>query len=123
MRKILLVEDELILRETYQMILSSQPYRCDVADNGRVALEKCETQDYDLILLDLMMPTMNGVEFLENFKKLEEMKTKIIILSNLSSGKELERTRELGVMRSLLKSDLSPSQLIATIRYELDAAR
>ncbi len=123
MRKILLVEDEPILRETYQIILSTQPYRCDVADNGKVALEKCETQDYDLILLDLMMPTMNGVEFLENFKKLEEMKTKIIILSNLSSGKELERTRELGVMRSLLKSDLSPSQLIATIRYELDAAR
>ena len=123
MRKILLVEDEPILRETYQIILSTQPYRCDVADHGKVALEKCETQDYDLILLDLMMPTMNGVEFLENFKKLEEMKTKIIILSNLSSGKELERTRELGVMRSLLKSDLSPSQLIATIRYELDAAR
>lgn len=123
MRKILLVEDEPILRETYQIILSTQPYRCDVADNGKVALEKCETQDYDLILLDLMMPTMNGVEFLENFKKLEEMKTKIIILSNLSSGKELERTRELGVMRSLLKSDLSPSQLIATIRYELDATR
>ena len=123
MRKILLVEDEPILRETYQIILSTQPYRCDVADNGKVALEKCETQDYDLILLDLMMPTMNGVEFLENFKKLEEMKTQIIILSNLSSGKELERTRELGVMRSLLKSDLSPSQLIATIRYELDAAR
>ena len=123
MRKILLVEDEPILRETYQIILSTQPYRCDVADNGKVALEKCETQDYDLILLDLMMPTMNGVEFLENFKKLETMKSKIIILSNLSSGKELERTRELGVMRSLLKSDLSPSQLIATIRYELDAAR
>ena len=123
MRKILLVEDEPILRETYQIILSTQPYRCDVADNGKVALEKCETQDYDLILLDLMMPTMNGVEFLENFKKLEEMKTKIIILSNLSSGKELERTRELGVMRSLLKSDQSPSQLIATIRYELDAVR
>ena len=123
MRKILLVEDEPILRETYQIILSTQPYRCDVADNGKVALEKCETQDYDLILLDLMMPTMNCVEFLENFKKLAEMKTKIIILSNLSSGKELERTRELGVMRSLLKSDLSPSQLIATIRYELDAAR
>ena len=73
MRKILLVEDEPILRETYQIILSTQPYRCDVADNGKVALEKCETQDYDLILLDLMMPTMKGVEFLENFKKLEEM--------------------------------------------------
>ena len=123
MRKILLVEDEPILRETYQLILSTQPYICDTASDGRVALELCKKQKYDLILLDLMMPIMNGVQFLENFGNLDEMKSRIIILSNLSSGAELERARELGVMRNLLKSDLSPKQLIATIRYELDASK
>lgn len=122
MRKILVVEDEPILRDTYQMILSTQPYICDVATDGRDALEKCERQKYDLILLDLMMPIMNGVQFLESYAKLDDMKSHIIILSNLSSGAELDRARELGVMRSLLKSDLSPKQLIAAIRYELDAS-
>lgn len=120
-RKILVVEDEPILRDTYQLILSTQPYICEVATNGREALEKCAQQKYDLILLDLMMPVMNGVQFLENFPELETMKPHIIILSNLSSGAELDRARELGVVRSLLKSDLSPKQLIAAIRYELDA--
>lgn len=123
MRKILIVEDELVLRETYQIILSTQPYACDVAADGKEALDKCEDKKFDLILLDLMMPVMNGVEFLENYKQLNEMKSKIIILSNLSSGKEISRARELGVHRNLVKSELSPKQLIATIRYELEAGK
>lgn len=121
MRKILLVEDEPILRETYQLILSTQPYICDVAYNGQMALEMCKAQTYDLILLDLMLPIMGGIDFLENLENLDDMKSKIIIISNLSAGKEINRAHELGVLRSLIKADLSPRQLISAIRYELEA--
>lgn len=120
MRKILIVEDEPVLRETYQIILSTQPYICDVALNGQMALDMCAKTDYDLILLDLMMPIMSGVEFLENYDKLDEMKSRIIILSNLSSGTELDRAYDLGVQRNLVKSDLSPKDLINAIRYDLE---
>ena len=121
MRKILVVEDEPILRETYETIISTQPYICHVASNGRVALEMCKDRDYDLILLDIMMPVMDGVDFLENYEKLPEMVSRIVILSNLSSGKELERVRELGVTRNLVKADVSPKELISAIRYHLEA--
>ena len=120
MRRILLVEDEPVLRETYQIILSTQPYICDVATDGKMALELCAKNDYDLILLDLMMPIMNGVEFLEHYDKLEEMKSRIIILSNLSSGAELDRAYDLGVQKNLVKSDLSPTDLINAIRYDIE---
>jgi DNA-binding response OmpR family regulator len=122
MRKILIVEDEPILRETYQLILSSQPYLCDVACDGKEALELCKNKNYDLILLDLMMPIMNGVEFLENYTNLAGTKSKIIVLSNLSSGREVDRALELGAEKNFVKADLSPSQLIAAVRYDLDAS-
>lgn len=121
MRKILLVEDETILREVYLDILSTQPYICDFAENGKEALEKCQKKEYDLILLDIMMPIMNGIDFLKNYQKTEQMKNKIIIMSNLSSGKEIESAHSLGIQKTILKSDISPTQLIAAVRYQLAA--
>lgn len=97
MRKILLVEDDPVLSETYQLILSTQPYLCDYAENGKIALKMCKRKDYDLVLLDIMMPEMNGIEFIEKLDNLEFVESKIIVMSNLSSGKELDRVRELGV--------------------------
>ena len=119
MRKILLVEDEDILRETYETVLSTQVYDYDSAENGQVALYKCQNTNYDLILLDLMMPVMDGVAFLEHFMPSKPLLTKIIILSNLSSGKELDRALELGVCQNLIKADLSPKQLLEVLRNEL----
>lgn len=123
MHRILIVEDEPILKETYQLILSTQPYICEVASDGKAALAKCDEHTFDLILLDLMMPIMSGIEFLENYKHLHKMKSKIIVISNLSSGKELERARELGVHRNIVKADFSPKQLIAVINHELEASK
>ena len=122
MRKILLVEDDPMLREAYQMLLSTQPYDSDFAENGQVALEKCQAKQYDLILLDIMMPVMNGIVFIKNLPNLEEMRSKIIIMSNLSSGKEIEEANELGVQKHLLKANVSPAQLISEIRYHLEAS-
>ena len=120
MRKILLIEDEPVLQETYRMILSTQPYLCDYADNGLQALEKCKVKDYDLVLLDIMMPEMDGIEFLKNLDDEEFIKSKVIVMSNLSMGKEIDRVRDLGVEKIILKSDTSPKQLISIIRYHLD---
>lgn len=121
MRKILLVEDEEILRDTAEMILSTQPYISHVAHNGQDALEKCSRETYDLILLDLMMPVMSGVEFLKRFKENAPAHTKVLILSNLSSGKEFDQAMELGVSGSVLKTELTPKKMLSLIRYELEA--
>jgi CheY-like chemotaxis protein len=122
MRKILVVEDEPLLRETYQLILSTQPFAVDVAENGKVALQKCEEGEYDLILLDLMMPVLNGVQFMEQFMPSAPSKTRVIILSNLSGGPELEAAMRLGAVQSALKASLSPKDLISLVRYDLEAS-
>jgi len=121
MRKILLVEDEEILRDTYQLIIGTQPYILDVAQNGQEALAWCEKRQYDLILVDLMMPVMSGVQFLERFMPVKPSDTRVIVLSNLSSGRDYERAMELGVDRIVLKADTTPKELLSTIRYQLEA--
>lgn len=119
MRKILVVEDEPELRDTYELILTTEPYDVDIACNGKQALEKCKQKSYQLILLDLMMPIMDGVQFLENFKVEEHPNTKIVIISNLSMGEMLSKAMELGAQRSVVKADLTPKELLSLVRYEV----
>jgi two-component system copper resistance phosphate regulon response regulator CusR len=121
MRKILLVEDDEVLRETYAIILSTEPYQLDTAEDGEVALEKCSHTTYDLILLDLMMPGVDGAGFLERFMP-APTGTKVIVMSNLSSGDLHDKAMKLGADRSVVKADLTPKQLLAMIRYEVDAS-
>jgi len=120
--RILLIEDEEILRDAFSLILSTLPYEADTAANGKIALELCEKEPYDLILLDLMMPVMNGIDFLEEFTKTPHS-TKIIVMSNLSSSRLLETAMTYDVRRSILKSDMSPTSLVALIHEELNAPR
>lgn len=122
MRKILVVEDEPDLRDTYELILTTEPYEVSTASNGKIALELCDKKEFDLILLDLMMPIMDGVQFLEYFKTSDHPKTKIIIISNLSMGNMLTKAMKLGVLRNVVKSDLTPKQLISLVRYEVSAS-
>lgn len=122
MRKILVVEDEEILRETYEIILSTEPYLIDIASDGQEALNKCQKTRYDLILLDIMMPRVTGVEFLERIQKMDIGNPKIIVMSNLSSGTEIDSALKLGAHTNILKASLSPRQLLATVRYEVEAS-
>lgn len=119
MRKILVVEDEPELRDTYELILTTEPYDVSVAMNGKQALELCHNKTYDLILLDLMMPIMDGVQFLKQFHPDEHQGTKIIIISNLSMGEMLKNAMELGAQRSVVKADLTPKELLSLVRYEV----
>lgn len=119
MHKILVVEDEPLLRESYKIVLSTEPYHIDVASNGQEALEKAKDVAYDLILLDLMMPIVDGNGFLERFIPTAPARTKVIILSNLSSGDEISRALKLGAHKNVLKADVSPKQLLSMVRYEV----
>lgn len=119
MQKILIVEDEDILRETYRLILSSEPYDVVAVADGEEALALCQETNFDLVLLDLMMPNTDGVQFLEKYKAMGLPPLKVIVLSNLSSGDDLTKALELGAYKNVVKSDMSPRQLIAMVRHEL----
>lgn len=117
MHKILLVEDEKILRDAYAILLQAQDgMDVTIAVNGQEALDYCAHASFDLILLDLMMPVLDGVGFLEQANlKATSPNTKVIILSNLSSGEDLTRALHLGADRHAVKSDLGPNDIISLI--------
>lgn len=119
MPKILVVEDEDVLRDTYQLILSTEPYDITLASDGAQALALCKQTTFDLILLDLIMPNMDGATFIELLAKRQQPLPAIVILSNLSSGGELHKALALGARRNVVKADMTPRQLLALVRYEL----
>jgi DNA-binding response OmpR family regulator len=123
MSKILLVEDDSVIRDAYTILLRSQSYDLDVATNGEEALSFCKSKTYDLILLDLMMPVLDGVGFLKN-AKLDNVspQTRIVVLSNLSSGEEVVQAFSLGAHRQEIKSNLSPAGILSVIKEELSVA-
>jgi CheY-like chemotaxis protein len=116
MPKVLLVEDEDVLRDAYQEILQMSGAHVDFARNGVEALERCGSVTYDLILLDLMMPILDGVGFLKqaNLQKAAPQ-TKVVVFSNLSSGGDVLQAMELGADEHVLKSGLTPKDLLALV--------
>lgn len=118
MYNILLVEDDAVIREAFAIILSlSGGYTVTTAENGQVAIALCHKNTYDLILLDVMMPVLDGVGFLKEYTaKYQDVATKVVVMSNLSSGSELSIIQDFGVERSVLKSSLTPSKLLELVR-------
>lgn len=110
-KRVLLVEDFPIIQNLYSGPLTSHGYEVDIAGDGAVALERVAGKTYDFILLDLLMPNVNGIEFLEKFSE-RPKKTNIIILSDFDEDSTVQKAKSLGVKTYLLKSENTPSQLI-----------
>lgn len=118
--KILVVEDEELLREAYLKILSTHGFQVDSAPNGEVALKILPKFKPDIILLDILMPRVDGVDFLERAHLDKHYPlTKVIVFSNLSSQEKLNKIMTLGAIRHVLKASLSPQELIAEVESAL----
>jgi CheY-like chemotaxis protein len=120
MAKILIVEDEKALNEAYTIILTKEKHKVTSVFNGVQALEAVKKQTPDLILLDLRMPQMDGVEFLQNLKPLENYpKLKIIVFSNYDVQKDIDEAFKLGATRYMLKAWASPKELVRVVNDTL----
>lgn len=122
MPKILIVEDEKILREAYTILFAAQKdYDVSTAMNGIEALEFCKKAHYDLILLDLMMPMLDGIGFLKEASlTAKSPDTRVVIMSNLSTGSEIAQALQLGAHSHALKSDLAPKDVMMMVKRELN---
>ena len=117
MHKVLIVEDEDILRNAYVNVFKMEKFNVAEAANGQIALIQIEQVRPDIVILDVLMPVMNGIEFLEKVNLLKRYpKTKVLVLSNLSDKETVDQVITLGASKHLVKSSLSPSQLVATVR-------
>jgi DNA-binding response OmpR family regulator len=119
--KILIVEDEIALSEAYEMILRKAGYEVAVAADGGEAMKKAAQFKPQLILLDLRMPRVSGIEFLQQYKRpKDEAYVKIIVFSNLDSQQEIEEAYSLGADRYILKAWASPSELLKLVADSLN---
>jgi len=123
--RILVVEDEEILAEGIRDALTHAGYRVDVVHDGLAASERVESEDFDLVVLDIMLPKRNGFEVLEGIRA-KHNAVRVIILTALSDEKDVVRGLELGA-DGFVSKPFSPGELVARIdaqlrRREMDSA-
>jgi len=118
--KILLVEDDFFLADIYQTKLSIANYNVLVAQDGMDGLEQAQAQIPDLILLDIMLPKMDGLDVLKRLKADDKTKNiPVILLSNLGQEFVVNGGMSLGAVDYLVKSDLTPREVIDKIKKYL----
>jgi DNA-binding response OmpR family regulator len=116
-RRILIIEDEKPLREAFAFLLTSEGYEIELAENGRVGVEKLSGFAPDLVILDMLMPVMNGQEFLREANLAARTPpVRTLMLSNLSDPIAVDDAHGLGVTDTVLKADLSPAELVARVK-------
>lgn len=119
MSKILIVEDYANIQQVYQTALSFEGYDVTVAADGKEALEMVERQEPDLILLDLLMANVGGLEFLRMYEAPKHPHTKVIVISSLYSPELAKEVTDLGVHKYLIKSKFTPKELVEVIKDTL----
>lgn len=121
MAKILIVEDEKLLNEAYELVLKKEGYDVAAAFNGEEALELFAKHKPDLILLDLRMPKMDGVEFLKQLEaKGKHPELSVIVFSNYDEQKEIDEAFKHGATRYILKAWSSPKELVKVVHETLN---
>ncbi len=119
-KTILLVEDDIFVSDIYQTKISSEGYEVILAENGLEAIKKLEESVPDLILLDIIMPFMDGMETLRKIKSEEKWKKiPIILLTNLSDKEKIEEALGVGADDFLIKSHFTPSEVISKVNMVL----
>ena len=115
--KILVVEDDPFLLELYQMKLNEEGFEVFVAHNGREGFEVAEANQPELILLDILMPEVDGYEMLKKIKaSAQTKKIPVIIFSNLSQREEIEKGLRLGAADFIVKTSLTPLQIAQKVK-------
>lgn len=118
-KNILLVEDDMLIRQLYSVMLSSSGFGVDEAEDGEVALSKALQVQYDLILLDIMIPKVSGVDVLRKVRTSVEYKSKaspVIVITNLGDKNILEEMTKLGIVKYIIKAEISNEQFIAEVK-------
>jgi DNA-binding response OmpR family regulator len=119
-KKILLVEDDVFVRDIYNTKFSKEGYEVVMAENGVEALKKLETITPNIILLDIVMPYMDGLETLTKIRENKDWeKIPIIMLTNLSDRDRVEYGMEHGASEYLIKSHFTPTEVMSKVKLLL----
>lgn len=117
MAKILIVEDDPLMSRMYQKIFTFEGYEVDMAGDGEEGLEKAKTVLPTIILLDVMMPKMNGIQVLEKLKLDPATKDMpVVMLTNLAGQQDAETALAKGAVKYIVKSEYEPKQVVGMVK-------
>jgi DNA-binding response OmpR family regulator len=120
-KKVLLIEDEETLIEIYKIKLEEEKIDFLVAKTAEEGLEIAKREKPDLILLDILLPTSSGIDFLENLRKDPEISNlEVVALSNFEEPETKKKAFLLGIKDYLVKADFTPSELIEKVKKYLN---
>lgn len=120
MATIAIIEDDAAISQMYRIKFEAEGYTVETAENGVLGLKLAETVKPDIILLDLMMPEMNGRDMLEALRATPwGANIKVIILTNMGEQEAPEGIKELGVSDFILKADMTPRQVADIVKKHL----
>ncbi|MBI2019246.1 response regulator [Candidatus Daviesbacteria bacterium] len=119
-KKILLVEDEDFIRELYVRQLTKADFFVKSAPDGQTGLNMLKSEQFDLLLLDIMLPGMNGLQLLREFKTNYPTSPMItILLTNLGQEAVIKEGFELGAQAYLIKASYTPDQVVIEVKNAL----
>ncbi|HSX23571.1 MAG TPA: response regulator [Candidatus Saccharimonadales bacterium] len=113
-QKILIIEDEQFISELYVRTLGKAGYEVKVVLDGEEALKEAKSNQYDIILLDIMLPNLTGTEILRRLRDVKEtpdLKAKIIITTNLELDPESRAAIEAQADGYIVKAEITPKEL------------
>lgn len=120
-KKILIVEDDEAINNMYQTKLKQDGYQVLSAFNGSDALEMAKKEKPDLILLDVILPQLDGFSILEELRgSKENAKTPVIMLTNLSTEEDQAKAKKIGATDYIVKANLTPAEVNAIVKKYLN---
>ena len=120
-KRILVIEDDQFLRELYDELLREESYEVELAADGQEGLDKVSRGGYDLILLDIMLPKIDGLEILRRLraKPPEKPNGATVLLTNLGQDSIIKEGFNLGASGYLIKSAMNPDQVLSEVKVFL----
>lgn len=121
--KVAIVEDEPAIAHMYRLKFEAEGYKVEMAEDGEVGLQLCEDMQPDIVLLDLMMPVMDGTEMLTKMRATSWGKDiKVLILTNRGREEAPEELRELNIHSYIVKAEMTPRQVFTKVQEALGIA-
>lgn len=119
-KKILIIEDDKFLRRVITQKLTKEGYDISEAIDGEKGIKKLEEKKVDLVLLDLILPGIDGFEVLAKLKKNPKLsKIPVIILSNLGQKEDIDKGLKMGAVDYLIKAHFTPGEIIERIEVAM----
>lgn len=123
MTQILIIEDDPTLQNAYQTTLGLEGFATKVVADGEEGWKQAIAMGPDIILLDMLMPKLGGLDFLKRYQKEPKLKdTKVIVFSNLNSPDDVDEALSLGAAKYMTKSNFTPKEMVAAIHAVLGSS-